>query len=297
MSSDARGIRLVVNADDLGLCAAVNAGILCAHRRGIVTAASLMAVGAAFDHAVDGCRSAPGLDVGVHLTLVAGSPLRPGSCLAGPNGRFPDSAAALLQRYLTGGIELSEVRAEWSAQIERVLDQGVAVSHLDSHQHVHVLPGLAQICLELAARYGIPFVRVPCERLAMDRPPSLHGLKRLFGAASLRAAWGMARLAGARPANHPPLKFLGFRVGGRLNSERLRRLLSELQPGGVYELMCHPGLSPEEPEVRRWGYDHEQELLALTDPALRAELAAREIRLCGFADLTAGIRSRRNRRE
>jgi chitin disaccharide deacetylase len=279
-------IRLVVNADDFGLSESVNEGILFAHRRGIVTATSLMAVGRAFDHAIDCCRSAPGLDVGVHLTLVAERPLRPGSSLAGPNGRFPAGAGALLRRYLTGGIKLSEVRAEWSTQIERVLKQGVAVSHLDSHQHVHVLPGLAEICLELAARFGIPFVRIPCERLALDRPPSLHGLNRLFGAASLRVAWALARLTGAGPTNRPPLQFLGFRDGGRLNLERLQRLIRELKPGGIYELMCHPGLSPDEPEIRSWGYEHEKELRALTHPSLRAEIAARGIRPCRFADLT-----------
>lgn len=289
-------IRLVVNADDFGLSASVNEGILCAHRRGIVTATSLMAVGRAFDHAIDCCRSAPGLDVGVHLALVAASPLRPVSPLAGPNGRFPASAGALLRRYLTGGIPVSEVRAEWSAQIERILEQGVAVSHLDSHQHVHVLPGLAEVCLELADRYGIPFVRLPCERLAMDQPPSLHGLIRLFGAASLRVAWRLARLTGAGPTKHPPLQFLGFRDGGRLNLERLRRLIRELQPGGIYELMCHPGLSPDEPEIRSWGYDHEKELLALSHPSLRGEIAARGIRPCRFVDLTI-IQPRRQRRD
>jgi chitin disaccharide deacetylase len=280
-------IRLVVNADDFGLSESVNEGILFAHRRGIVTATSLMAVGRAFDHAVDCCRSAPGLDVGVHLTLVAERPLLPGSSLAGPNGRFPAGAGALLRRYLAGGIRLDEVRAEWSAQIERVLEEGIAVSHLDSHQHVHALPGLAEVCLELAARYGIPFVRLPCERLAMDQPSSLHGLKRLFGAASLRVAWSLARLAGARQAAHPPLQFLGFRDGGRLNLERLRRLIRELKTGGVYELMCHPGLTPDEPAIRSWGYGHEEELLGLTHPSLRTELSARGIRLCRFADLTA----------
>jgi predicted glycoside hydrolase/deacetylase ChbG (UPF0249 family) len=296
MNASGPEIRLVVNADDFGLSESVNEGILSAHRRGIVTATSLMAVGRAFDHAVDCCRSAPRLDVGVHLTLVAERPLLPDSSLAGPNGRFPAGAGALLRRYLTGGIQLSEVRAEWSAQIERIRERGVAVSHLDSHQHVHVLPGLAGVCLELADRYGIPFVRVPCERLAIDQPPGLHGLERLFGAAALRVAWSLARLAGARQANHPPLKFLGFRDGGRLSLERLQRLIRGLTPGGVYELMCHPGLSPEEPEIRRWGYSHEGELLALSHPSLRAELAAGGVRLCRFADLSALLHSRRLRR-
>jgi predicted glycoside hydrolase/deacetylase ChbG (UPF0249 family) len=287
MNDNARGIRLVVNADDFGVSEPVNEGIVLAHRRGIVTSTSLMAVGRAFDHAVAWHRAIPTLDVGVHLTLVAERPLRPGSSLAGPDGRFPPSAGALLRRHLTGGIKLPEVRAEWSAQIERVLKQGIAVSHLDSHQHVHVLPGLAEICLELAARYGIPFVRVPCERLALDRPPSLHGLKRLFGSATLQFFRTLAHLTGAKQPNHSTLKFMGFHDGGRLNLERLRRLLKELRPGSSYELMCHPGFAPAEPDIRRWGYSHEAELLALTHPSIHFRLAARRIQLCRFSDLPA----------
>ena len=159
-------IRLVVNADDFGISARINEGILLAHRAGIVTATSLMAVGRAFEQAVQYCRAAPALDVGVHLTLVAERPLLAGrSSLAGDDGRFPESAGAFLRRWLKGSIRRADVQAEWSAQIERVLDHGIRVTHLDSHQHVHILPGLADLSLKLAARYTIPFVRVPVEDL------------------------------------------------------------------------------------------------------------------------------------
>lgn len=62
--------RLVVNADDFGLHEAVNEGIVRAHREGIVTSASLMACGRAFDNALARSRSCAQLDLGVHLTLV-----------------------------------------------------------------------------------------------------------------------------------------------------------------------------------------------------------------------------------
>jgi predicted glycoside hydrolase/deacetylase ChbG (UPF0249 family) len=95
-------IRLVVNADDFGISARINEGILLAHRAGIVTATSLMAVGRAFEQAVQCCRAVPALDVGVHLTLVAERPLLPcRSSLTGDDGRFPASAAAFLRRWLT----------------------------------------------------------------------------------------------------------------------------------------------------------------------------------------------------
>lgn len=285
MKHPAPAIRLVVNADDLGVSERVNEGILLAHRRGIVTAASLMAVGRAFDQAVDWCRAFPALDVGVHLTLVAETPLRPKSPLAGPDGRLPASAGAFLLRWAAGGFRREELRAECTAQIERVLGRGLRVTHLDSHQHVHALPGVAELCLDLAARYGIPFVRVPVEQTAMEAPPGRHELKRIGGAAALGITWALARLAGARPPEGRGLRFIGFLDGGRLNRGRLDRLLRRLRPGGPYELMCHPGFAPEEAEIRRWGYRHEEELHALADPALRTALPGRGIRLCRFADL------------
>jgi predicted glycoside hydrolase/deacetylase ChbG (UPF0249 family) len=279
-------IRLVVNADDFGISTRINNGILLAHRAGIVTATSLMAVGCAFEQAVHLSHAAPTLDVGVHLTLVAEAPLlRCNSSLSGTDGRFPSSASTLACYWLTGRIRKADVRAEWAAQIERVLEHGIRVSHLDSHQHVHVLPGLYGLILDLAAHYDIAFVRVPVENIRADWPPSLHGMTRLMGSTILRVLCMIGRRAGAEPAKRRSLRFLGFQDGGRLDQLRLRCLLDRLRPGGVYELMCHPGFTPDEPGVQSWAYRHEVELRALTSPSIRSELAARGIRLCNFKDL------------
>lgn len=281
-------IRLVVNADDFGISDRINAGIIEAHREGIVTATSLMAVGRAFEQAVQLSRAVPSLDVGVHLTVVFEAPLlRKNSSLADGNGRFPASAGAFTCRWLTGRIRKADVRAEWSAQIERVLENGIRVSHLDSHQHVHILPGLFDLTRDLAARYGIPFVRVPVEDLRAGGPPSLHGMARMLGATILRVLWMIGRRKGAATAKRRSLRFLGFQDGGRLNVERLRQLLGRLRPGEVHELMCHPGFTPDEPDIRDWQYSHAEELQALTHPSIRSEIAARNIQLCSFKDLMA----------
>ena len=279
-------IRLIVNADDFGISTRINEGIIAAHRTGIVTSTSLMAVGSAFEQAVLSCSSVPTLDVGVHLTLVAEQPLLPGtSSVAGDDGRFPDSAGAFLRRWLTGSIQLEDVQAEWSAQIERVLDHGIRVTHLDSHQHVHILPGLADLSLRLAAHYDIPFVRVPVENLQWDRWPGLHGINRMIGTTALWTSWMLARLTGTRITQHQPPRFLGFQDGGRLDDRRLQRMLRALRPGQVYELMCHPGLRPDEPEVQRWDYHHEIELRTLTSPSIHSDITAEGIQLCSFAEL------------
>jgi chitin disaccharide deacetylase len=283
-----RAIRLIVNADDFGLCERVNDGIVLAHRSGIVTAASLMPVGRAFNHAVAWCRRVPSLDVGVHLTLVAETAvLSEASSLSDDDGRLPRGIGAFVRGYLGGSIRRADIQAELCAQIERVLDQGLRVTHLDSHQHVHALPGIAGLVLRLAARYGIPFVRVPVEPWRNGRPANLHGIFRLAGATALRTCWTMARLAGPVRARFQELNFLGFTEGGHLDGATLRRLLRALQPRRTYELMCHPGFQPDEPDVKRWNYCHEQELLALTSARTRSAIAERGIRLCRFQDLAA----------
>jgi len=274
--------RLIVNADDLGLCAEVNAGILRAHAEGIVTAASLLATGRGFEDALHRLRAAPALDVGVHLAFVAGRPLSgPGSSLAaGPGGSFPPSAAAFARLWLAGRIRGDDLEAEALLQIARLRAAGISPSHLDSHQHVHLLPGVFERIADLALRQGIRHVRLPDERL----PPGGVPAGRLFRLPGLLALRLLSARARRRRRLAPPCRFAGFLDGGRLTEERLLSLLSGLAAGTTTELMCHPGLSPSTAEVRAWGYRHEEELAALASPRVRALIARRGIRLCRFGE-------------
>jgi len=279
--------RLIVNADDFGISERVNAGIAQAHREGIVTATSLMAVGPAFESAIGWCRALPSLDVGVHLTLVGARPLAAQeSSLVDRNGRFYPNYQSLLKRYFRGTILRADIQAEWSAQIERVIGSGIPVSHIDSHQHVHALPGIAGLTFRLARRYGIPFVRVPIENIRWRFPEDWHALRRIFESAGLRISWIAARMAGWGGEGRAAPRFMGFQEGGRLDRFRLLRLVSSLKPGKVYEIMCHPGLDPPAPGLHRWGYDHAGELAALTDPGVRSAIDRLGIALSNFRKLT-----------
>ena len=158
--------RLIVNADDFGLHAAVNHGIRDAYSGGIVTSTSLMAVGAAFDEAVAIARDCPELGVGVHLTLVGARPVASAvASLVDGKGDFCASYPVFLRRYLQGTIRRDEVARELAAQIEKVTQAGIRPTHLDSHQHLHVVPGISAIVLDLARRFAIPAVRIPAEPL------------------------------------------------------------------------------------------------------------------------------------
>ena len=105
----AEEIRLVVNADDFGMSAAISRGILRAHREGIVTSTSLLGNAANLPAAKAMLSEAPNLGVGVHLALCGGPPVAAAdtvrSLLAPDGGLWPrgqDFIAAWLTRRQLG---------------------------------------------------------------------------------------------------------------------------------------------------------------------------------------------------
>jgi predicted glycoside hydrolase/deacetylase ChbG (UPF0249 family) len=264
------GLRLIVNADDFGVSEGVNRGIAAAHDHGIVTSTSLMATGEAFEHAVALARSRPRLAVGVHLVLTEHRPLR-GAGLA-RDGAFPRHVTALLGPALRGALPLDEVRAELDAQICRVRDAGIAIGHLDGHQHVHVLPGVARIVAELADAYGIAAVRYPAERLRGYMLRNPRWLRRVAEQAALRAFAAAAPLKRLRRSDD----FVGFYFGGRLDEANLRTVLEALPAHGTVELMCHPGDEDAQPGGD-WEYAWAAERDALTSPRIREALRGVEL--------------------
>ena len=279
--------RLIVNADDFGLHAAVNRGILTAHTEGIVSSASLMAGGAAFDDAVRIAKQCPQLGVGVHLTLVGARPVLPVaevSSLLDEAGDFYGSYPLFIKRFLRGKIRLAEVERELAAQIDRVRMAGIQPSHLDSHQHLHVLPGIGGLVLDLARRFSIRAIRIPAEPVAfIGATPATVG--RLAGRGGLTMLANLFRqhaaAAGIRTSDH----FFGMLAGGQLTEPAILAILRRLPPGDS-ELMTHPGFADESlADAFRWDYQWDAERQALTAPAVRALLAERQIRLISFREL------------
>ena len=279
--------RLIVNADDFGLHAAVNRGILTAHTEGIVSSTSLMAGGAAFDDAVRIARHCPQLGVGVHLTLVGARPVLPVaevSSLLDEAGDFYGSYPLFIKRFLRGKIRLAEVERELAAQNDRVRMAGIQPSHLDSHQHLHVLPGIGGLVLDLARRFSIRAIRIPAEPVAfIGATPATVG--RLAGRGGLTMLANLFRqhaaAAGIRTSDH----FFGMLAGGQLTEPALLAILRRLPPGDS-ELMTHPGFADESlADAFRWDYQWDAERQALTAPAVRALLAERQIRLISFREL------------
>ena len=277
---------LIVTADDLGLHPDIDRGIEMAHRDGIVTSASISAVGASFENAVDVCRRHPRLDVGVHLTLVGERPLTDPAGLGDlvtRDGRFVEAHPALVARVLSLRLRGDAVRRELTAQIEKVRAAGIRPSHLDGHQHVHLLPRVWPVVVDLARAHGIGWVRVPAFEPLTGGGPEPVTLALRAGlnlqARIRRAALGPLRSADSTPA-------LG--ESGHLTVQGIVRGLGALRSGAVAELVTHPGITTPELRARYdWGYDWSGETAALTDPSLREAIEHAGFELRRFADLAA----------
>lgn len=252
--------RIIVHADDFGLHPSLNAGIEQAHREGLVTSASLMPLGPAFGDAIRRCRTLPDLDLGLHFTLVG---------VAG----FPPTLSAFLSHYGRGLLPAHEIESFLRSQLEAAQSEGVTLTHIDSHQHLHTLPGIMRIVCPVAAEYGIRAIRSP-----IDGPPYAHipPARRVLSAA-LKA---VARLshryiasAGLRTSDY----FLGMAVSGHLTVETLAAYVKNAR-SGLTEIVCHPGSDNRELcATFDWGYDWEGEMSALTSQKVSQAFGTRGV--------------------
>ena len=160
--------KLIVNADDFGRHELINRAVERAFNAGCLRSATLMAGGIAFDDAVKLAKKIPGLGVGIHFTLANGNPILPPNeipTLVTEEGIFYDNYVVFLKRYLSGKISRDEIRAELAAQLEKILRTGLKLTHIDSHQHLHHVPGIVKIALDLAAAENISAMRVADAKL------------------------------------------------------------------------------------------------------------------------------------
>lgn len=262
--------RLVVNADDFGFTKDVNEGILRGYLEGIVSSASLMANGAAFEHAVSLARSHPRLGIGCHLTLVQGG------SLARPGTRLPSTLAQLLAAPPSSGF----IVAEFRAQVEALLARGIRPTHLDTHKHLHMLTAVLDPVARVADEYRIGWVRKP-----FDAPIGWSPVLRsciAIGVGAFRIPFE-ERMRRARCATSD--YFAGFRSTGSLKAPQLAALLAAL-PDGLGELVCHPGFCGPELEnaQTRLKQSREAELEALCSPMVRRAAGRHGVQIVSYRE-------------
>lgn len=242
---------IILEADDLGLLYAFNEGIRESFQRGSLTSACLRANGYAFEHAIsDVLPACPRLAVGVHLCLNEADPVAKReriSPLLASDGRLR-SGFAWLMRLARIPASQSAIEFELRAQIEKVLAAGVPIDHLNSHQHVHMIPPIFELTCRLAREYGVPAVRLsrelPHSPLSLRRRlqplvnanVAKHHLLNYYARRNERHA----RARGLPVTDY----FLGVRYTGVMSVSTIQAGLAEV-PYGSVELLLHPAIGPD----------------------------------------------------
>lgn len=295
---------LIVNADEFGLTDGVNQGIVQVHREGIVTSTTMVANEHAFEHAVELSKQVPDLAIGVHLNVTHGCPVLPGVrvySLVDEEGVFY-RRSRFLQRMVAGRIDLVHVEDEFRAQIEKVTEAGLQPSHLDSHESIHMHPGIFKVLAGLAREFRIP-IRLQDEPMSRHAFAGREAYLRYVSSEALVKNEVMKMLSRRyrvllRDWGIPTTdSFLSTFNCLRKDPESLERALwRELEnlPPGVTELMVHPGFSDSLLESALDGGQQaallrEEEVRILTDPRLRDLLDRCDVRLIDYRALTAGV--------
>lgn len=255
--------RVIIHADDYGLAPGVNRAIEQGLGSGSINSASIMLGGEHAALALAWAGSHPEFDFGVHLNVTQGRPLLPAArvpSLVDGAGHFRPLPAFAL-RFLAGRVALPEVAAEWRAQIGAARAAGVRISHLDSHQHVHLIPSVfRRVAVPLAMEEGVSL-------RAMDGPiapaatrPNLKGIA-LTIATRLSVGHKYRHLVAARGGGIP--------LRDRATLDALRASLRGARPGETIELVVHPGFEDEglraSGDSYREGREDERALLASED--------------------------------
>ncbi len=277
----------MVNADDFGYTAGIDRAILSLHSAGVLSSATAMATGAALPAAGTGPAT------GCHVVLVDGVPAAAAGAVPSllEGGRFRPTLGRFAADLLRGRIRESEIEIEAAAQMRLLQARGFRLTHIDTHKHTHMFPGVLRPLLRAALACGVGAVRNPFEpawsRAATVRAPLVRRMEVAL-LAGYRAGFpreveraGLRTTAGA----------LGVLATGVLDVPRLDALLGALArhgaEGDCYELVCHPGFHDAALEAARTRLrgQREVERAALLAVIPRWTGAGGPHRLVSFAEL------------
>jgi hopanoid biosynthesis associated protein HpnK len=289
--------RLIVNADDFGASTEVNEAIIHAFNEGVLTSASLMVTGAAFEQAVMLAKENPGLAVGIHLVTVVGRSALAHSqvpSLVDRDGNFSNNPTAAGLKYYFSPQARRQLRRELAAQFEKFHLTGLPLSHIDGHLHLHVHPVIFNIALELGAKYGARRMRVPVEErplaLEFDRRDvmrkTIHAM--LFGGLGVY----MKRKLLARGFTFPE-RVYGNLQSGRMSEQYFLYMLDKLS-FGTSEIYFHPATYADDKVLNADERQCSIELEALMSALVRQRIDELGVVLTTYSEIELEQESRRS---
>lgn len=278
--------RAIISADDFGLSVEVNEAIEIAHRDGVLSTASLMVAGPAFEDAVARARRLPTLKVGLHLVVIEGPAVLPPAeipLLVSPDGQFPSDQLKLGVEYFFRPAVRRQLAAEIEAQFAAFSRTGLTLDHANAHKHMHLHPTVGKLMIKTGLRHGLRAVRVP-----LEPPEPLYAAGTYtdtLGDAALRRWTGLLRHQ-ARSAGMVTNDWcFGIAWSGHMTTSRVAALAAHL-PDGVSEIYFHPATAKNALLQRLMPtYEHEAELAALCSEGFRAGLQHSGAQLSSWSDL------------
>jgi hopanoid biosynthesis associated protein HpnK len=271
--------RLIVNADDFGLTSGINRAVTELHTARALSSATLMATAEAapFSQAIEEARNHPTLGVGCHIVLVDGTPLLSPSQIPSlvDGAGFRPKLGAFVTDLLLGRISEADIEAEALAQIRKLQQAGVPVTHLDTHKHTHTFPRVLRPLLSAALQCGVKAIRNPFEPDWALNATANAGHVRKMQVRLLRSQ----SPAFAQEVNRAGLMTTDGAIGvlatGTLDTQTIQCLLAAM-PEGTWELVCHPGYNDADLQKQRTrllgSREVERAALLKTVPAADVEL-------------------------
>ena len=284
--------RVIITADDFGLALPVNEAIELAFREGVLTTTSLLVgEGAAADAIARALRN-PALRVGLHLAVCDGRPTLPAaqiSLLVNARGELWHPVLALVRFLLLAWLpeQRAQLEAEIRAQFETFRKAGLVLDHVNGHNNMQLHPVVLPILMRVAREYGATAMRVPYEPLLASWRAGRTGFAPRLLVWLVMRPWSAYVRRRLRRAGFVVNDFLfGIFDCGSMDRTLLRRMIQNL-PNGLTEIHCHPATRRcAELDKNMPNYGHEAELLALTDPEVRAALETSGARrLAGYGDV------------
>ena len=226
---------LIINGDDFGMNHATNEGTIKALKSGGITSTTVMVPCPWFLEAAEFARKNSRANVGVHTTLtsewgkykwgpVLGWKAVPGLC--DPQGYFWDDVPLV---YLSANLE--EVEKEVRAQVDKALQAGIDVTHIDSHMGtMQYMPAYHELYIRVAKDYNLP-----CRMAG-------HDLMDRFGGGYL------IEMADRMGVLHPDVLYMDDPPSIEATESFWKERISQLQPGKVSEIYIHCAV--ESPEIR-----------------------------------------------
>ena len=248
--------KIIINADDFGLCTGINRAVTEAHTNGILTSATLMANMPAAEEAAKIAKELPGLGVGVHLNLLEGKALsndKKVKVLLNPDGQFKYPVIKLAVKSMLSNKIKEAIRIELAEQVQWLIDNGITPTHLDSHKHFHCFSSIYPIVCQLAKKFSITAIRWPFEPATIcsaDWPSTTAKDRRRAFIVRTMAKWNQRQSSRFIKTD----MFLGLAHTGRID-EKFWAEVGRTQLDGVVEIMTHPGytdgLNPDQTRLLR----------------------------------------------